>query len=373
MPKFTSSFLRAKSSFFCSIANSQRHTSALQQNISFFSTQTNPSLCELPLLKKLVDTTLSLHPSPPLNNTAIICVTDAFPTVLPLLHSFVQLGAAHEKIFIMGKLYAEREDVVKEIKKAGFYYQHSTRPAMLGGFHRSFMRDINALLTKCISSIESTDHLLILDHGGHALAFTPPELLEGRKAVGVEQITAGLLHPEVAGVPFPVIRMADCAAKKILEPPLIAKEVVQKLMPLIPIQTSKLICGVVGYGAIGKAIVDKLLALGHEVMVYDHNKKRVQHLPRSMRMPELAVLITNSDYILDCTGEDITTTTEIVDFAKSNKTLVSCASEDKAFRSLLQFLQNKYQGKIPMNALNEISYTNEIGFTIRILRGWISY
>lgn len=370
MPKFPPSLLGAKSAFFYSIPKSPRRVSALAPGMRFFSTPTTrQQVHELPLLKKLVDTTLNVHAAPPLKNTAIICVTHAFHTVLPLLSSFVQLGAAHEKIFVMGKLYSECEDVVQEIKKAGFYYQHSTRPAMLGGFHRSFMRDINRLLTKCMTTLAPTDNLLILDHGGHALAFAPPELLEGRNVVGIEKTTAGLLHPEVAGVPFPIIRMADCAAKKILEPPLIAKEVVQKLMPLIPLQTNKLICGVVGYGAIGKAIADKLRALGHEVMVYDRHKEKIQHLPRNVRMPELAVLVTNSDYILDCTGEDISTTTEIVDFAKGNKTLISCSSEDKAFRSLLQFVQSKYKGKVPVNALNEISYTNEIGFTIRILRG----
>ncbi len=362
-------FFRTKQSLSKALSRDQFYSSFFASQSAFFSTKAGLTTLELPVLKKLTDKALEINRIPPLRNTAIICVTHAFPTVIPLLHSFVRLGTEPKKIFVIGKLYSECETVVQKIIHDGFYYQTSSRPAMLGGFHRSFMRDINNLILKCIADIAPTDNLLILDHGGHALAFMPPELLEGRKVVGIEKTTAGLLQPETAGMPFPIIRMADCAAKKILESPIIAEEITEKLAAFVPIQQRQLICGVVGYGAVGKAIVDKLVSMGHKVMVYDCNKAKMQHLKCAVQVSELAVLVANCEYILDCTGDDISVTTEILNVTNNPKTLISCSSEDKAFRSLLQLVQSKYNGKLPINALSEITYQNEMGFSIRILRG----
>ncbi len=362
-------FFRTKQPLSKSFRKDQFYSSFFASQSAFFSSKAGLPALELPVLKKLTDKALEINRIPPLRNTAIICVTHAFPTFIPLLHSFVRLGGEPKKIFVMGKLYSECEAVVQKIIQDGFYYQRSSRPTMLGGFHRSFMRDINKLILKCISDISPTDNLLILDHGGHALAFMPPELLEGRRVVGIEKTTAGLLHPETAGLPFPVIHMADCAAKKILESPLIAEEITEKLAAFIPIQQRQLICGVVGYGAIGKAIADKLVSMGHKVMVYDRNKTKIQHLKRTVQTSELSILIANCEYILDCTGDDISVTTDLLNITNGNKTLISCSSEDKAFRSLLQLVQSKHNGKLPENALEEITYQNEMGFPIRILRG----
>lgn len=369
MPRIHNFFSGSGLSLNKTLKATQFNPSFFSSQTKFFSSKNSLSRLELPLLNKLADKALDLNEEPPLKNTAIVCITHAFPTVLPLLHSFVRLGTEPNKIFVMGKLYSECADVVKNIQKEGFYYQRSSRPAMLGGFHRSFMRDINNLILKCMANITPTDNLLVLDHGGHALAFLPPDLLEGRKVVGIEKTTAGLLHPETAGLPFPIIRMADCAAKKILESPLIAEEITEKLASFIPIQQQKLICGVVGYGAVGKAIVDKLVSMGHKVMVYDRNKAKLQHLKRTAQVPELSMLVANCEYILDCTGEDISVTTEILNMTNSDKTLISCSSEDKAFRSLLQLVQSKYKGTLPLNALTEVTYQNEMGYSIRILRG----
>ena len=68
---------------------------------------------------------------------------------------------------------------------------------------------------------------------------------------------------------LPVVNVAYSAAKQILESPMIAKAVIKKLDQILLRDIKNSICGVVGLGAIGRAIIQKLLSLGCKVVVYD--------------------------------------------------------------------------------------------------------
>jgi S-adenosylhomocysteine hydrolase len=143
-------------------------------------------------------------------------------------------------------------------------------------------------------------------------------------------------------------------------------------LPLIPIKNKDLICGVVGYGAIGKAIVAKLLSMGHKVIVYDSNMQQLTNIKSSREITitnELSALVAFADYIFGCTGRDITTSTDLFRLSPKNKTLISCSSEDKEFLSLLHTIQRTKSGKSATQPLQDIEYINEAGGIIRILRG----
>ena len=164
--------------------------------------------------------------------------------------------------------------------------------------------------------------------------------------------------------------MASCAAKRILESPFIAEAVVEKLTPLIPIKNSNLTCGVVGYGAIGKAVADKLLSMGHKVIIHDHDSHRLKEVNGgAIPTNELASVIAFADYIFGCSGQDITTSIDFIRLCPKDKTFISCSSEDKEFLSLLQLVQRKQNGKVATKPLNEIVYKNDMGAMIHILRG----
>jgi S-adenosylhomocysteine hydrolase len=309
-----------------------------------------------------------------LERTAVVYIHHALRSSSPLLHAILQLGLSPQNTFILDKHYSECDAVVKEIRALGVHYQPCSAQIGLGKFSHSFMSDINYLWYRVIEELKDkkgkeVDNLIIMDHGGHALAFTPAELLKGLNVLGIEKTTGGLINPDTQGLPFPIIETASCAAKRFLESPFIAEAVVDKITPLIPIRTQNLTCGVVGYGAIGKAVTNKLISMGHKVIVHDNDPNQLKNIKGVLSTNELSSVIAFADYIFGCSGRDIATSIDFFRICPRDKTLISCSSEDKEFLSILQMIQRKYNGKVASKPLHDVLYTNDFGAKIRILRG----
>lgn len=330
----------------------------------YFSTSNNISLLNPFTEKKVVD-----PKDKPLKNTALVYIHHALNSSILVLKALIQLGLDPKNIFILDKHYSRCEEVVKEIKELGVYYQSGSSQVGLGKFSQHFNQDISFLWYHILNNLQSnvTD-LIIMDHGGHALGSVPASLLERLNVVGAEKTTAGLIHTR--GLIYPVIEMASSATKKYLESPLIAEAVVSKLTSLTPIKDQNLTCGVVGYGTIGKAIADKLLALGHNVIIYDHDPSQLLNKSKkAIATKDLTALLAYSDYIFGCTGRDITANADAFDVCPRKKTLISCSSEDVEFLSLLLKIQAKQNGKVATKPLNDVVYHTKMGEEIKILRG----
>lgn len=335
---------------------------------------------QLPVLDILVERARNIIGKKPFKKTAVVYVHHPLQTSVNVLHSMLSLGVKSENVFVLGKHYSQCDAVVSDIKKLNIFYQPSSRQVGLGKFSQSFIRDINWLWSKVLARLQEDkdgkkeiENVLILDHGGHALSFTPAPIVEEYNVIGIEKTTAGIIHLKEHGgmPPFPIINMANCAAKIFLESPLIAEAVITKLDSLMPIK-DKITCGIIGYGAIGKAVTEKLLSMGHKVIVYDNDSQKLEAAKSSSTCcitKELSALIPIADYIFGCTGRDITTSIEYFRLSPKNKTLISCSSEDKEFLSLLQAIQQEKNGKVSANPLNNITYQTDLGATITILRG----
>ena len=332
-------------------------------------------MLHLPVINELIDCCLKEIEAPlPLEKTALIYIHHPLQTSINVIKGMISLGAKPENIFVLGKHYSECISVVQQVIALGVQYQPCSAQIGLGKFSQNFIRDINWLWLNVLARMrKEVEQILILDHGGCALTYTPPEIIKKYKVIGVEKTTAGLINLEAQGLqPFPIIGLANCAAKRILESPLIAEAIMQKLLPLVPINEYK-VCGVVGYGAIGKAIANKLSTIGHKVLVFDSHPSQRQEANLTKNVTiihELSALIASADYIFGCTGRDITAT--LLDhfrLSPNNKTLISCSSEDKEFLSLLRMIQQKDNMNTYINPLADIKYQTEMGATIHVLRG----
>ena len=334
-------------------------------NKSHYSTWTR-----LPVLNDLIDVVKEQEESLPLKNTAIISVQHTLGTTVDLLNSFLALGAKTENIFIAGKFYSEYPEVVNEIRNLGIFYQQSSAPVQLGGFDYATLRDINLLWAKLAEALKerAINNIIVLDHGGRCLCSTPREIFEKYPIVGLEKTNAGIINLANYGLPFPIIEIGSSAAKIVLESPLIAESVIDKMLPFFPEKEAAVICGVAGYGSIGKAVANKLLAMGHKVIVYDQDASKLQDLNGAIKVSNFERLLVSSDYIFGCTGQDIGHV-EILKETIKDKTLISCSSEDKEFLSWLLYLRKQLNGKAPKNLLSDIEYQNQAGATIKILRG----
>lgn len=278
---------------------------------------------------------------------------------------------------ISRKHYSRCEDVVNEFKALGVNYRSGSRQISLGGFSVSALRDANWVWKDIFQEIREKDieEILILDHGGAVLPFIPAELIEKYNVIGVEKTAGGLVKLAKRGaLPFPIITIANCAIKKYVEPSFIAEAVFSKLMPLLnEMKESKGICGVVGYGAIGQAITEKLLSYGFQVIIYDSSPEQLAAISHNNlnKTTDIKAVFSNADYIYGCTGTDITEeATELFRCGSRKKTLINCASGDYEFATLLHELfpptNLKHQS---LNPLDDLMYQNKIGGNIRIVRG----
>lgn len=328
-----------------------------------------PSLTYLPILEKLIHQTL-MKKQFSLRDIAIVYVHHPLKTSVNLIDSMMRLGAKPENIFVLGKKYSECKPVVQEITRYGVHYQPCSTQRGLGQYNDCFTRDINLLWKKVSDNLgKDIQNLLILDHGGYATSFVPAPLLEQYNVIAVEKTTAGLIKFKDQGLPpFPVISVADCAAKKILESPLIAEAIVNKLLTFIPKNPDVTTCGIIGFGAIGKAIATKLLSMNYKVMIYDHHFQFSDVLAKAIFTDKLDEIVGFSDYIFGCTGEESIKTIEAFIHAEKDKTLISCSSADKEFLPLLKAIQRK-NNKLVQDPFAEIRYTTSKGAIIRILKG----
>lgn len=328
---------------------------------------------KLPVMDALLNNALTKGKQDVLSKTAIYYVHHPLQTSINVIDSIIQLGAKPSNIFILGKRYSECEAVVSSLIQWGVYYQPCSMQTSIGNYASSFIRDINWLWAKLIEQIsDDIEEILVLDHGGHAITYLPLMLLEHYKIIGIEKTTAGFIDSDKRGLPpIPMIDVANSAAKKFLESPLIAEAVVSKIMSYLPENKEDFIFGVVGLGAIGQSVINRLRSLGCRLIAYDKNVQQLQSFQSTKGIHctyDLAALIASCDYIFGCSGRDISEgRLEQFRLSSKNKTLISCSSEDKEFLSLLQMVNQKSSNLF--DPLDDIEYKTEFGATIHLLRG----
>jgi len=316
----------------------------------------------------------------PLINTVVVYIHHPLRTSLNLLNAIFSLGLAPGNTFVLGKHYSENREVVQEIKRLKVHMQPCSTQVGLGCFDKNFAHDIQGLWSQVVRHLERNtyiENVLILDHGGYAIKLMPNSIHQNFKVVGLEKTSGGLIKLDRQGFfpPFPLINMANCAAKKIIESPLIARAVLEKLSPVIPTHR-KMICGVIGYGAIGKAIADKLHSLGHRVIICDNDPTQLKVInlrDNFLATTDVVTTIASSELIFGCSGQDVTQSTEIFRLSPHDKMLISCSSGDSEFLTLLQLIQTNHHNGLIKNPRMDQIYKSEIGGNIKILRGGFPY
>lgn len=329
----------------------------------------------LPVLNELTARIQQDPDKPSLEKTLVVYIHHALGTSVDVVESLISLKAKPEHIFVLGKSYSQNEDVVRQMKDMKVHYKDCSPQVGLGGFSRYFISDINNLWAEVSAKLEQSgkkvERVIIADHGGHAVASVPADILLKYHVVGIEKTTAGLKHPYTHALPFPLLEVASCTAKTLFESPLIAKALVSKLSPIIPLQNDNIACGVVGYGSIGKALVQQLLDLGHKVVVYDRDDRKLRDVPEGViATNSLSGILSAADYIFGCTGTDITEDNiDAFRLCRTPKTLVSCSSEDIEFCSLLCHIQRRLNGKVAYTPLVDQTYETDFKAPITIVKG----
>lgn len=286
-----------------------------------------------------------------LDKTLLVFVQHLLETTGSLLVELNKCGIQFSNMFGKGKSYSTCRLVSESIKKLGVYLVDDdiNTPVEVGCY-----RKINEeMLGRLWSQVEShlakhpyIESIIILDEGGRCVEKMPTDLEARYCVTAIEQTRGGLYSPAIQEAPFPVTLVATSAVKQKLESDLIANVVLRKLEILICNRRipSDAVCGVVGNGAVGKAVVKYLINAGLRVFVYDINPHSFSEINSAKfnRVDSLEQLLISSEVIFGCTGKDVfSQELNILDSIEDNKFFVSCSSEDREFYSLIQLSKTK--------------------------------
>lgn len=324
---------------------------------------------KLPLLKQILNN-VTHHSKINLKNVVFVCVQHLLETNVELFSALIKLGADPYNIFLLGKRYSQSLFAIQKFMKLGIHLHNKNLPFSMSHFCDAFQEEIKDLWNTVEISLKGkkeVDTIVILDDGGYCLTAIPPHISEKYKLIGVEQTTAGIHRPGIAFIKNPIIQVASSAAKRVLESPIIASAVAKKIEYYLPMISKQAKCGVIGCGAIGSAVMNKLKTLGYTTFGFDSslNKKNT-----SAGMSNSVVeLIQNSDIIIGCSGNDTLENETIESLINGNKIFISCSSEDKEFLSLLRRISKKTDNSNYFEPLRDIIYYTSKGHEVRVLRG----
>jgi S-adenosylhomocysteine hydrolase len=308
--------------------------------------------------------------------TCLIGVQHYLPSTISLFQALRSLGFLPHHMLFAGKPYSTVPGVLKKLHLLGVDAKEDKCLDQVGNYHQYTTQKIDALWESCRKKLEtdpSIDRIIILDEGGRCLERIPRSLLFKYPIIGIEQTRGGLYSSELPYRPFPIIQVASSAVKREFESRIIAASILRKLDKILSEENyQKMQYGIIGNGAIGKAIASHLTKKGCKILVYDQNQEACRSLAEDscslMAANSIEAVFRNADCIFGCTGRDITKEVDIFDLV-SDKFLISCSSEDKEFQSALQSVLGFHRSKVLLNPLEDITLLSNSNDKIRILSG----
>ena len=171
--------------------------------------------------------------------------------------------------------------------------------------------------------------VVILDDGSKLLSRLPIAVARRHRCVGVEQTTHGLNNWSRL---CPIVEVASSAAKRIVEPVLIADRVVTALRENIDLRRPR--CGIIGIGAVGGALRVALQEYASEILLYDIDP-HIQLAPGAGgRCVSYEQLVSESDVIIGCSGSNAILPGSVG--GTGDLWLASASSSDVEFEAVLR-------------------------------------
>ena len=268
----------------------------------------------------------------------LVAVQHMVRTNLTLFQALFKLGLQPCNTFVIGKGYSTCTGCLRAMQDAGARASEDLRPPLSGHYEEAREEELRAFWSSLNGRgiLERQEKVIIADVGGRLLSLAEEECAEigaGPKVIGLEQTTSGIRRLELRPRAFPIINVAEAAAKPLHESPLVAETIIDRVDRRRPGRWPQMRVGVIGLGEIGQAMIAKLAARGLDVMGSD-TENRIDSSGGTQPVA-LDTLVERAEIIFGCTGSDIFQN-GLPARHQPNLVLVSCSSEDVEFRSLLR-------------------------------------
>lgn len=273
-----------------------------------------------------------------LSRTVFVCVQHLLESTGSLLECLIRCGVPANQIYVQGKVYSTSPEVLARVDSLGITVHGGTAPASLGQHSVAMKKDVDELwrCVLCEERLRTADLLIVLDDGGHCISGIPRAAYDYWRVVAIEQTTSGLQATHSRQCP--VIAVASSAAKRLIEPPMIAAAILSKLKAVVPGGRIPQRCGVIGFGNIGAAVARSLVELRHQVYVFDIDKAQQNNSDELQWLSSAEELIAATDIIFGSTGKNVIEPEWLLKHLQGPKMLISCSSGDVEFRSALDWI-----------------------------------
>jgi hypothetical protein len=275
------------------------------------------------------------------SRTMIFAHIHCLPSYSKLLGYMIdELRFDPSQMFVVPKAYSTIPETLHELKDMGVGIANPNGVFQVGYYNNSAALTLNAACryaAKLIDNSRAVDRAILLDDGGSLTEFWHKHQLHERiQTVSIQQTTSGLYREPTNCKKIIKVNVAGSAAKRWFESWVIAAGVTRKLEK-IRHQLADRRIGIVGYGAIGKAIAAAMKEYTDRdnIRVYDSALNvRAEHFKNTS---SLRSLVNKSDFIFGCTGRNCFASVEhILRGVENSITFVSCSSRDVEFLTLLR-------------------------------------
>lgn len=244
---------------------------------------------------------------PPIIAGILHCVED----VVYFIRALHEVGIEYNDIYISSPPYTLRDPVLDELGDLGC---NTYRPDA-GKNATEQVEFIAAEMLKDISKrcINEKRKFLIIEDGGYLVPVMHKQLPDAAEFClgGVEQTTNGVarnqaIHDKI-GLTIPIASIPSCQLKILVEPPFIGEAVLRNIQQAMfelgsMVRGQKV--GIVGFGAIGKAVCDEFDQAGAIIYVCDTQfiKQLEARLSGYMTCGTVANLLSICDIVIGTTG-----------------------------------------------------------------------
>jgi hypothetical protein len=263
------------------------------------------------------------------------------PSFVKLLGFMIETGFDPSKIIIIPKAYSTIPQAIHDLRlRMGFKVLLSgakLRPGRYDEYAAITLSEACKIAEEEFGKKGDSKPLrvILLDDGGTLTERWFNDGLANRfETVSVQQTTSGLFRPPFHDRSILKVNVAGSPAKRWFESKVIAKGITRKVLTWGSVARRKV--GIVGYGAIGKALADAMSAQDADIVVYDQSREVRSH--RYENAASLNELLQKTEIIFGCVGKDVFEGAERpLEMAQTPRTFASCSSRDVEFRSLFRF------------------------------------
>lgn len=252
------------------------------------------------------------------------------PSTHLMLRSCFDMGLQPEKTALIGKCYSTSFLTEALMKEEGIYIcPSSTRFDSHQSYDDQFQRNILVFLKDAVKRLKIPPNakLIVLDDGGELIAHLNNSKLHFERIIGIEQTSSGYHKLANTHLKFPVINVARCSTKLMIESPMIIEAqnlAITNAINNLNLSPKSIL--IVGNGALGKYLKQAFRSR-YDVTCYDK-------IPYLSEVNKEDLDIATFDLIIGATGSSI-----LPSFynstLKKGVILASASSSDREFSASL--------------------------------------